>query len=163
MILRFVRGSVVAAVFACCVAPSAMAEESKEGLVIYKYSGEKVSYILEERPVVTFVNDKLHVETSSVSADHDLTDVDKFSFENVLTGIESITEGLCRIYVNNNEVILQGFKPGCTVTMTDMEGRVVVNQVVGGTGEAVIHTGDLGVGVFVVATSDGKTFKLMNK
>lgn len=156
------KGALLASACAFFATPTANADELKDHLVVHKQSGAKVYYVLEDTPVVTFNSNKLHVESKSVSDDHNLSDVDKFTFEKT-TSLSEIAKGDQRITIKDNYVMLEGFTPGAVVTLNDMQGRVLVSTVVSDNGDATIYTTDIPTGVYVVSTSDGKTFKLYKK
>ncbi len=153
----------LASAVTCCAAPAAMAGELKDAVVVYMHDGSTAKYILEQTPIVTFVEDKLHVESSVVSCDHNLSDVDNFRFEQVDAAVESIAADEYRISVVDNTVLLQGFTPGSVASLTDIEGRTVARVTVGADGEASIALSNLATGVYIVSTTDGKTFKLLNQ
>ncbi len=147
----------------CYAVPSVMADELKDGLIVHLHNGKTVKYILEQTPVVTFVEDKLHIESTAVKDDHKLSDVDKFTFDKVSTSLEDLTAGDYLISVTDNRVLLQGFTPGSSVTLTDVQGRTVTRATVSTTGEATVDMAELVAGVYVVATADGKTFRVLKK
>lgn len=156
------RGSLLVASLAWFGAPAVQADELKDCLIVHLQSGNKVSYVLEDKPVVTFEGDKLHVQAAAVSDDHRLADVARFTFDKA-SGLGEIAAGDRRITVNDNIVLLEGFTPGSSASIADMQGRVLVSTRMGDTGSASISVTDLPVGVYVVSTTDGKTFKLYKK
>lgn len=159
---RLVRGSLLAGVIAWCGAPALQAEELKDCLIVHMQNGNTVSYVLEDTPVVTFVGDKLHVEAAAVSDDHQLADVARFTFDKS-TGLSEINAGDYRITVKDNQVMLQGFKAGAMATIADMQGRNVASTRISDSGEATMSMAELPAGVYIVSTTDGKTFKLYKK
>lgn len=161
--LRIFRAFMLGAIAVCCAAPTVMADELKDGLIVHMHNGKTVKYILEQTPVVTFVGDKLHIESTVVKDDHKLSDVDKFTFDKVSTSLDDLTAGDYLISVIDNHVLLQGFTPGSSVTLTDLQGRIVTRAVVATTGEATVDMTELVAGVYVVATTGGKTFKVLKK
>lgn len=156
------RGSLLAASLAWLGTPAVQADELKDCLIVHLQSGSKVSYVLEDTPVVTFEGDKLHVQAAAVSDDHKLADVARFTFDKA-SGLGEIAAGDWRITVKDNLVVLEGFTPGSSAGIADMQGRVVASARIGDTGAASISVTDLPAGVYVVSTTDGKTFKLYKK
>lgn len=156
------RGSLVAATLAWVGIGHMQAEELKDCLVVHMVNGNSVSYVLEDTPKVTFVEDKLHIEATSISDDHLLANVDKFTFEKS-TGVESITTNNLRITITNDYVTMEGATPGAIVNIVDIQGRLTLTTRVNDSGNVTMSLTDLSAGVYVVATSDGKTFKLLKK
>ena len=69
------RGSLLSASLAWFGPAALQADELKDCLIVHMQNGNKVSYVLEDTPVVTFEGDKLHVQAAAVSDDHILADV----------------------------------------------------------------------------------------
>lgn len=154
------RSSLVAASMAWAGMGLVQAEDLRDCLVVHMLDGKSVSYVLEDQPKVTFVEDKLHIEANAVSDDLVLADVAKFTFEK-LSGVEEITAGNFRITVNNDLVRLEGGTPGAIVNIVDLQGRLNISTSLDEQGSVTILLADLSTGVYVVSTSDGVNFKLL--
>lgn len=72
-------------------AASAWAQSS---LKIHKKDGGTVTYSFSQKPVITYTSDGLHLATKSISVDYPLSKIEKFTFEDSGSDIETIrTEG----------------------------------------------------------------------
>lgn len=143
-------------------APCALAEDLKDCLTVHLQSGSKATYVLEETPVVTFIGDNLHIESSTLSNDHKLNDVVKFTFDKT-SGIEAVQAGDYRITVLAGIVRLEGFTPGANATVCDIQGRNMASAIVGANGDAEISLANLSNGIYILSTTDGKTLKIYKK
>lgn len=156
--------------FGCCLTACAMilcavpasAQDEQDCLVVHMRDGGRVSYVLEETPVVTFVGNNLHVQTTAVSNDHEVAAVDKFTFEKV-SSLNDVTVGECRISVVDGVVSIQGLEPSQEVSVADIRGRIVARVGADSMGVAVLSIRDMAQGVYIVTVADGKSFKLYQK
>lgn len=87
------------------------AEDVKNHLMIVNLkSGEKVGYIVSEKPEITFEGDNFSVKTSKSTIDYLRSDIVDFYFEDTDTGIEALE------YVGNG-----------TVAIYDMSGNTLAS------------------------------------
>lgn len=159
---RFFKCLAVVSVMAWSAAPQALAEELKDCLVVHKVGGAQVSYVLEDTPVVTFDAENMHIAANALTDDHKLAEVERFTFEKS-SSLATVRPGDSRITVTDREVILEGFTPAASASITDMNGRVTQTVGIDGSGMAVLTIADLSTGVYIVSTTDGKTFKIIKK
>ena len=59
-------------------------------LKVWKKDGSTVLYALSEQPVTTFSDNKLVIKTSNTTVEYPLAEVQRYTYEGVETGIESI-------------------------------------------------------------------------
>ena len=156
------RGSLLSASLAWFGPAALQADELKDCLIVHMQNGNKVSYVLEDTPVVTFEGDKLHVQAAAVSDDHILADVARFTFDKA-SGLGEIAAGDCRITVRNDLVVLEVLTPGSSAIIADMQGRLVASARIDDAGATSFSVAEFPAGVYVVSTTDGKTFKLYKK
>ena len=138
--------------------------EATDCLVVNLNNGQKVCYVLAETPTATFQASNLHIESSTLTDDYDLASVSHFTFENCdPNSIIDINAGNRRITVTDTEVMLEGFTPGAHVSVTDIKGCTLASQTIDSNGLAVVKTASLATGVYIIATTDGKSFKIYKK
>lgn len=157
---QFLQKMLLIAFSLCLAVPALFAEEEKECLVVTLRDNSTVSYFLEDTPVVTYVGNNVHVEANAVSDDHPMADVVMFAFEMKSVGV-SVEDTECRITVNDNIVRIQGLSAGIKVMLSDIQGRVIKVETIGASGEIVLPLDNLNAGVYVVATSEGRSFKVL--
>lgn len=135
----------------------------KECLVVHLSDGTNVSYVLEDKPVVTYTATAAHIESATLTEDYNLADVVNFTFQDITSLVESPVSDEVRITVTSDQVTIQGLQEGTSVTLADIQGRVFANDSAGIDGIVSLTTGNLPAGVYVVATSAGRAFKIMRK
>ena len=142
-------------------APAMNAEETTtDCLVVHFKDGEKVYYVLADKPVVTFTADKLHIEAAEISDDHDLATVTKFTFEeHELSSVKELEAGASRITFINKTLTLEGFTPGAEIAIFDIRGVRVYADAIGADGVQSVSLASLAGGVYIV-TVDSKSFKI---
>lgn len=146
-----------------CAAQTAWAAEVSEYLVVHLKDGSQVSYVLDDKPVVTYPGTMLHVESATLSDDHNMAQVSKITFEKKTALCERPAVDETRIIVTPEAVTIQGLPSATSVTLTDLQGRVLVSCTADDSGEATLATGNLPAGVYIVATSVGRAFKIYKK
>ena len=135
----------------------------KDCLVVHTTDGEKTYYVLEDIPVVTFVNDNIHIKSASLEEDLKFNTVEQFTFESQEVGaVKNLTDNECRITVRNREVVLEGFKAGTPVAVYSLNGLCVYEGLFNPDGNAVGDLSHLENGVYIVS-SVSKSFKIILK
>lgn len=116
--------------------------ESVETCVIVEFkSGETISLALSDKPKAQFEQTDLVLTSEKFEGRYTTTDVKRFYFEDVDTAIKTVTADNDR---NSGEIF-------------DVEGRKV------GAFNGSIDTTTLPMGVYVVKTQSGKSFKVTKK
>lgn len=156
------RSILMGCVMMLSAALTAHADDLQDCLTVHMLNGSKVIYVLDDQPTVNFADGKLHVESNAVSDEHDMTDVAKFTFDKT-SSATLIDAGDRLISVRGTTVRLEGFVPGTAVILTDMHGRNIASATVSIHGTASVSIADIPAGVYVVSTSEGKSFKLFKK
>lgn len=143
---------------------SALAE-NVAALVVMMKSGEKVHYVLDEKPKVTYKDNNMLVTAKEVMVTQALDEVQKLTFEEVEKGDTptSVTVPLSDGYVvdlRGGQLRLSGFPVGSPVRIYDMNGRMVQSIITDAQGSAATVLPQHGV--YVVKT-DVTSFKLYNR
>lgn len=102
------------------VSMSAVAQ-AQTCLVLQLRDGSKQSFVLEEKPEVTFGNQKVRVSTAKVETAVAMTEVQDFHFAEAESGIPAMMADECRMSYAAGVVTLCGYEG--TVTLTDVDGR----------------------------------------
>lgn len=150
--------AIIAVILSMAVSVKTYADEKLT--VIYK-DGSTFSYILADKPKVTFQGNNLTITAPEISDSHKMEDVRKFVTETT-NSIEATATNEHRItYTDNNTVRLDGFKAGSTVSVFNINGMLQFQQTTGNDGSAVIPLDGLAPGQYVIATTEGKSYKIM--
>ena len=144
------------------MAPLVQAEEFKDCLIVHLHGGSTVSYVLEDTPVVTFVGENLHVEANQLSDDHKLADVAKFTIDNV-AALADVMANEYRITIQDNTVTIEGLTPNTGIQFADIQGRIIASCNADTDGNATLSLSHITAGVYIVSTTDGKSFKIFKK
>lgn len=132
-------------------------------LVIQFADGTSQSYVLEERPNVTFDATKLYVRSKYVDDVHEYKNVKKFVFEtHDLSGIKNIQKDECRLtFIGGNMATVNGLPAGLSATLCDTAGRNVMKAKADATGTVNFQLQGLPAGTYIIALSNGKSFKIL--
>lgn len=97
------------------------AAQAQTCLVLQLRDGSKQSFVLEEKPEVTFGNQKVRVSTAKVETAVAMTEVQDFHFAEAESGIPAMMADESRMSYAAGVVTLCGYEG--TVTLTDVDGR----------------------------------------
>ncbi len=158
--MKQIKKSIAVLLLLWSTAQTAFADTANEYLVVHLANGSQVSYVLEEKPVVTYDGPVIHVESAAVSDDHRMSEVAKLTFVKKTDVSEQLAAYEIRIVVAPESVTVQGLPAGTSLTLADLQGRVLATAAAGATGEATIATGSLPGGVYIVAATNGHVFKI---
>ena len=132
-------------------------------LVIQFADGTTQSYVLEERPNVTFDATKLYVRSKYVDDVHEYQNVKKFVFEtHDLTGIKNVQKDECRLtFIGGNMATVSGLPAGLSAMLCDTAGRNVLKAKADAAGSVTFNLQSLPTGAYIIALSNGKSFKIL--
>ena len=132
-------------------------------LVIQFADGTTQSYVLEERPKVTFDATKIYVRSKYVDDVHEYQNVKKFVFEtHDLSGIKNVKKDECRLtLIGGTTATVLGLPANLTATLCDTAGRNVLKAKADVAGSVTFNLQGLPAGAYIIALSNGKSFKIL--
>lgn len=144
------------------VAP-ALAYAADEALIVTYKNNQTYSYVLANRPMVTFDDTRLFITGADIDDSHMMKDVKTFTFR-ATTAIQEVAADERRIvFTDNATVTLQGFTAGTNVAVWNIAGQNVLTSAVAADGTAALNISHLASGTYIVATADGKSFKILKR
>lgn len=130
------------------VAPSCVMAQSQMRLQLA--NGQSAVYVLADSPVVGFADSKLVVTVKGESTQFELSEVQKFTFEAVSTGIsQAAAEGTLRFDYSDGRTLRVSGASVNKAMLFDAAGRVVTTASVQD-GQAEIGVSTLPAGVYVL-------------
>ena len=162
-ILHGSRALAVVALIAAVSLPS-LAEE-KTMLVVILQGGQQQSYVLADRPKVTFDATNLYITNAAVEDSYEMSKVVKFVFEKGdATGIAPVVAGENRItFVDGENVVLEGLTPATGVSLFDISGHLLGKTSADATGSASVSLSGQSAGVYIVGVAGGKSYKILKR
>lgn len=143
---------------------SAAEEQEVTLLTLHMTDGTTEMYNLPDKPVMTFVEDRLDVKSTTMQGSYPRKDVAYFDFTTgaPISALEAIEAGasLAVTYLDHNTltVAAAGLKK---VSITDINGRVLATVPADGHGVATLDISTLANGIYVVAPTPGHAFKIV--
>lgn len=130
-------------------------------LRLHKASGEEVTILLKERPVVTFVSNDLVVTTQSNEVSYPSADIMKFTYEAVVeySGVNGLAQTGSLISFLGDELQVAHLTPATEVAVYTLDGKCVATATTDAKGAASISLSGQPAAVYVVKTSS-VTFKI---
>ena len=133
----------------------AMADEPKSRLVVWAKDGTKTYFDLAENPKTTFNDNDLVITSESMSISYPLDQVLRYTYELSTTGIENISqEKAVRISRRSDALTLENLKPGTTVSLYTVDGKLVMAHAAGNSRSVTISLSDRPSGVYIVKAND---------
>lgn len=140
-----------------------MADGGNPRLVVWKKDLSKVYYQLSEKPVTTFSNNMLVIKTNSATIEYPLADIQRYTYEGVETGIESIeSDNSMLVKQEKDKLSLRNLKAGEEVRLYNSSGRLLQVVKSNGTEPVIISLSSRPQGVYIVK-SGKETIKLMKR
>lgn len=143
--------------FLCTVAQGAWSQT----LLIWNETRVLQKVDLKKKPVVTLLDDKFVVDGEGISLEYDITDVRRFTYEELKTGINNAeSQPVVRRY--DDHIVFCGVKSDGVVSLHMLDGKSVPVKLVPEGSDMVLRLNDLPAGVYLL-TVNGRTTKLMKK
>ena len=130
-------------------------------LVVDLRDGSSATFLLAEKPCVTFVGRQMNIVSSSASMEFERGDVKNWHFVDNLSSIVAIADKDAEFAVNGNALVISGVKDNTAITLYNVSGVVVKQSAVDGD-ICTIPLNDLSAGLYIV-TYNNTTFKFLKK
>ena len=146
-----------------CLFVAALSANAAVGyMTIEKKSGEKFSFMLMEKPVVTFVSGNL-VVNGNAQTSYAIAEVRNYHFtENDLTGVANLSSEVFRIATyEDGSLQVQNAAAFSDVSIVNMNGVVVSSARTDATGSASINLSNL-KGIYILSVGN-QSVKLIRK
>lgn len=132
-------------------------------LKVWKKDKSTVLFALAEKPVTTFSGNKLIIKTSTATVEYPLAEVQRYTYEGVETGIESIeSDNSMLVKQEKDKLSLRNLKTGEEVRLYSSSGSLLQIVKSNGTEPVVISLSSRPQGVYIVK-SGNETIKLMKR
>jgi len=132
-------------------------------LVVETKDHVKTTYMLSDKPQVTFEGNNLHIVSEKADATYNLLDVLNFTYETQsVTGVSELREEPATIDYNNGELVVSGLKANNAVSIYAMDGKLVQQQTASRGGTFRLSLSSLPQGVYIVKVGN-ITYKIMKR
>ena len=141
---------------------SMCANAAAQYMTVEQKNGEKFSFLLDDKPVITYSNGDLVVNGSTATS-YAISGVKNYHFtENDQSGVVNLDADVLRIVsVDENTVRVENASAGLQVVLYDAKGVQVLDAVADQAGVATVGLHDK-KGVYVLSVGK-KSFKLIRK
>lgn len=131
-------------------------------LIIHFNDGTATSFVVAQKPKLTFGETTLHVDAQELAADYPIANVKKFVFgdESAISN-PRLEEKECRFtFVDRDHVTATGLQPGETITLTSTDGRQALRLNADANGCAEIELTSLPAGIYIVGAKSAQNIKI---
>lgn len=131
-----------------------IAEDADSRLVVWKTDGSKVVYSLSEQPKTTFTSEGIVITTNTVSVTYPLTQIIKYTYEGIASGIESITnDGGVMISQDGYNFRFSNLIENTLIQIYSVNGSLISTHKNEGK-QITISLGDHANGVYIIKVGD---------
>ena len=132
-------------------------------LVVETKDHVKTTYMLSDKPQVTFEGNSLHIVSEKADATYNLLDIQNFTYETQsVTGVSELREEPATIDYNNGELVVSGLKANGAVSIYAMDGKLVQQRTASRGGTFRLSLSSLPHGVYIVKVGN-ITYKIMKR
>ena len=138
--------------------------QAEINLYVWKKDGSKVAFALSEEPKVTFSENSLMINSTTVTVSYDLEDMAKFTYEDSESqGIRNIENDKESSFKFDGEMLLfPSLKVGSKVAIHNLGGVLVFSRTIEAAGDYSFPLSHFDKGVYMV-TVNGLTYKIVKK
>lgn len=134
------------------------AENKAEALVIELASGETATFILEERPRLTFTGEELTITSGDYETSYPLASLQRYTFKFAeSSGITQSADKSQTITQTAGHIRLDGLSPGTQIKTFSVNGILVASDAADSNGSATISVSNLPKGVYIIKYGDKST------
>ena len=158
---RNFKRALLTVAIACASFAAFFASADNTHLIVHFKDGSKTSFVLADKPAVSFVDNNVRIRAQHVDTDFDAATVVKFSFGDETSSIRKVEADEIRFTIPDaDHLTVEGLKAGEAVTVVSIEGRIVRVMRADAAGPAQIELTELAGGVYIIATESGKSIKM---
>ena len=148
------------AILLLILATGAWAQGVTQQLVVWHKNGEKVRFNLTEEPRTTFEGGQLVITTSKGTTYYQLSNIQRYTFEGISSGIEAVTRDLT-FGQTADGAVLNNVEAGTVVRLYDTAGMLLEEKTSDGS-PISFSLSSRPAGVYVVSLKD-KNFKISKR
>lgn len=151
-------------VFILLLLPFSMviAEDADSRLVVWRTDGSKIVYSLSEQPKTTFTSEGVVITTNTVSVTYPLTQIVKYTYEDIASGIESVTnDGRILVSQDGYNFKFSNLKENTLVQVYSVNGSLISTHKSEGK-QISISLRDHANGVYIIKVGD-TSYKVIKK
>lgn len=149
--------------FSVAVALLCVNANAASSLKVLLKSQESITYVLTEKPVYWTSASTLFVKSSGLSQEFDLDDVEKISFSDSESAVESVSSDGISVYPSlASDAIFVSSPSASEVEVFSNDGKLLSKTRVSGSDEAKINVSSWAPGVYLIKVN-AKPFKIIKK
>lgn len=139
------------------------AAESKS-LIVELQNGSQTTFVLSEKPEMTFANHVLTIVMNNKSSDFEISDVKQFYFGEISSDIQQLKVNELKIvYQSDDKVVIEGASESDRIVIYSIKG-VMQKAAVSFDGEkAEVSLSSLPKGTYIVNVQNKQSFKIIKK
>jgi len=146
-----------------CLTGSVVAHAENHYLILDMNSGERASFALAQKPVVSVGGQLLIFKGAEATIEVAMSEVTDYHFGES-AGIEEVSDNQAdaTMGMENGDAVIRNLKAGTAVRVYGIDGTLRLQTVASADGVASIQLSDLAGGVYVIQTPSG-SFKIYKR
>ena len=149
----------------CCITLIIRAADAPKYFTIWLNNGQRIDFLLSEKPTVKFTEGFLRFEAPSTAIEYSASEVKEFTLESMpSSGIKSLSsDGNNWSFSQSGDVLsISGAEPYAKIQLYSAGGMLISTHAVDGNGTLNIPLNQLDHGVYILKTTS-TTFKIMKR
>lgn len=140
-----------------------MATNDETKLIVWAKDGTKVTYVLNEKPLVTFTETDLVIHSNGIEMNYPLTSMARFTFEKGQnTGVRNINSIESHISFDGNLLCFHNLSMNSNVSLYSYNGNLIFKDRIPNGKDYTLPLSNLDAGIYIV-TINGMSYKFAKK
>lgn len=132
----------------------AIGQDAQQSLIIHQRGGGTAIFPFSSQPVITFVDNNLHVESNDGSITVALNELDDFVMEETVTAISHIQENRQAPTILNGTAVFDKLPAGSIISIYSADGKLVGTHHADNIGQATIDLLHLSRGIHIIKSGN---------
>ncbi len=121
-----------------------------EELVLHLKKGGLVTFALDKKPVLTFVNDTLVVKSEILNYSVSINDIEKYDIKDISTDQKRLKNEAETPDIYNGHVVFNNLAEGCHVYVYDITGKLLYVNAADQSGRIDVNLTFLPHGIYII-------------
>ena len=150
--------------FSMALSMTQMFASENKALIVELQNGSQTTFVLSEKPVLTFANHVLKIVTNQGSSDYEISNVKQFYFGDQSSDVQQLKANNVNIvYQSKDKVIIEGVSENDQIHIYSVKGIMQKGIVLRNGTVVEVSLSALPAGIYFVSVQNKQTIKLFKK
>lgn len=150
--------------FSMALSMTQMFASENKALIVELQNGSQTTFVLSEKPVLTFANHVLKIVINQKSSDFEISNVKHFYFSDQSSDIQQLkANNVNFVYQSNDKVVIEGVSENDQILIYSAKGIMQKGTVWRNGSDVEVSLSALPVGIYFVSVQNKQTIKIFKK